>query len=41
MRAVVRRNWARKPWLYGMRDDEFVALGLARPTSRRGAVTRV
>ena len=41
MRLVVRFDWARKPWLYGMRDDEFVAMGAARPTSRRGAVTRV
>jgi preprotein translocase subunit SecD len=41
MRAVVRFDWARKPWMYGMRDDEFVALGATRPTSRRGAVTRV
>ena len=41
MRAMVRRDWARKPWMYGMRDDEFVALGATRPSARRGAVTRV
>jgi protein-export membrane protein SecD len=41
MRAMVRYDWARKPWMYGMRPDEFVALGAARPTSRRGVVTRV
>jgi len=41
MRVVVRRDWARKPGLYGMRADEFVALGAVRPPSRRGAVTRV
>jgi len=41
LRAVVRFDWARKPWMYGMRDDEFVAMGAARPTTRRGAVTRV
>ena len=27
MRLVVRFDWARKPWMYGMRDDEFVAAG--------------
>jgi preprotein translocase subunit SecD len=41
MRAVVRWDWARKPWLYSMREDEFVALGAVRPTTRRGATTRV
>ena len=41
MRAIVRYDWARKPRLYGMRSDEFVALGASRPPSRRGAVTRV
>ncbi len=41
MRWMVRHDWARKPRLYGMRSDEFVALGAARPTGRRGVVTRV
>ena len=41
MRLVVRFDWARKPWMYGMRDSEFVAKGAARPTGRRNAVTRV
>lgn len=41
MRWMVRHDWARKPWMYGMREDEFLALGATRPTGRRGAVTRV
>jgi preprotein translocase subunit SecD len=41
LRAVVRFDWARRPAMYGMRSDEFVALGASRPTTRRGAVTRV
>jgi protein-export membrane protein SecD len=40
MRFVVRREWARRPALYGMRGDEFVAQGAVRPTTRRGATTR-
>jgi preprotein translocase subunit SecD len=35
MRVIVRRDFARKASLYGLRDDEFVALGATRPTSRR------
>ncbi len=35
LRVVVRQDWARKASLYGLRDDEFVAQGLTRPTSRR------
>jgi preprotein translocase subunit SecD len=41
LRWVVRQEWARKPSLYGLRDDEFVALGAVRPTSRREARSRV
>jgi len=41
LRVVVRFDWARKPWLFGMREDEFVALGAVRPTGRRGVTTRV
>jgi len=41
LRWVVRREWARKPSRYGLRDDEFVALGAIRPTSRREARARV
>src|SRR6478735_4253672 len=41
LRWVVRQEWARKPALYGLRDDEFVALGAVRPSSRREARTRV
>jgi protein-export membrane protein, SecD/SecF family/protein-export membrane protein SecD len=41
LRWVVRQEWARKPSLYGLRDDEFVALGAVRPTSRREARARV
>jgi len=41
LRWVVRRDWARKSRLYGIREDEFVALGLGRPSSRREARGRV
>jgi preprotein translocase subunit SecD len=41
LRWVVRQEWARKPSLYGLRDDEFAALGATRPTSRREARARV
>jgi len=41
LRWVVRQEWARKPSLYGLRDDEFVALGAVRPSSRREARGRV
>jgi len=30
LRIVVKRDWARKAWLYGVTDAEFVA----RPTTR-------
>src|SRR5215203_3067743 len=40
LRWVVRQEWARKPTLYGLREDEFVALGAVRPT-RREARQRV
>jgi preprotein translocase subunit SecD len=36
MRVLVRQEWARKASLYGLRDDEFVAMGASsRPSSRR------
>jgi preprotein translocase subunit SecD len=35
LRVIVRQEWARKASLYGLRDDEFVAQGLTRPTTRR------
>ena len=41
LRWVVRQEWARKPALYGLREDEFVALGATRPSSRREARARV
>ncbi len=41
LRWLVRQEWARKPRLYGLRDDEFVALGAVRPSSRREARARV
>jgi protein-export SecD/SecF family membrane protein len=41
LRWVVRQEWAKKPRLYGLRDDEFVALGAVRPSSRREARARV
>ena len=41
LRVVVRRGWARKPSRYGLRDDEFAALGAVRPATRREARARV
>jgi len=41
LRWVVRREWARKPSRYGLREDEFVALGAVRPSARREARGRV
>jgi preprotein translocase subunit SecD len=40
LRVVVRQPWARSAARYGMRDEEFVAVG-ARPTIRREARARV
>jgi preprotein translocase subunit SecD len=37
MRVLVRQDWARKASLYGLREDEFVAQGAVRPSSRRAA----
>jgi len=34
MRVIVRQDWARKAWLFGLRDDEFVAVTSARPSRR-------
>jgi len=41
LRVVVRQAWARKASRYGLRDDEFTALGATRPTTRREARARV
>jgi preprotein translocase subunit SecD len=41
LRWVVRREWARKSTLYGLRNDEFIALGAVRPSARREARGRV
>jgi protein-export membrane protein SecD len=41
LRVVVRQGWARKATLYGLRDDEFAALGAVRPATRREARARV
>jgi preprotein translocase subunit SecD len=41
MRWIVRQDWARRAGLFGLRDDEFVALGGTRPTTRREARARV
>jgi preprotein translocase subunit SecD len=41
LRWVVRRERARKATLYGLRNDEFVALGAVRPTGRREVRGRV
>ena len=35
LRVIVRRDWARRPGLYGLRPDEFVARGAVRPSARR------
>jgi preprotein translocase subunit SecD len=40
LRVVVRQPWARAPSRYGLREDEFAALG-ARPATRREARARV
>ncbi|HEV2952307.1 MAG TPA: MMPL family transporter, partial [Actinomycetota bacterium] len=34
MRVVVRQDWARKASLFGLRDDEFVAVTSPRPSRR-------
>ena len=34
MRVMVRQEWARHAHLFGLRDDEFVALGATRPSRR-------
>jgi hypothetical protein len=34
MRVVVRQDWARQARLFGLRDDEFIALGATRPSRR-------
>ena len=41
LRWVVRQEWARKPSLYGLRDDEFVALGAVRPSAGARRARRV
>jgi preprotein translocase subunit SecD len=41
MRVLVRQPWARRAGLYGLREDEFVALGAHRPPGRREARVRV
>jgi preprotein translocase subunit SecD len=40
LRVVVRQSWARSASRYGMRDEEFVAVG-PRPSARREARARV
>ena len=34
MRVIVRQDWARRASLYGLRDDEFVAVTSTRPSRR-------
>jgi protein-export membrane protein SecD len=34
MRVLVRQEWARKARLFGLRDDEFVAVSPGRPSRR-------
>ena len=41
LRWVVRQEFAKKPALWGLREEEFVALGAVRPSSRREARARV
>jgi preprotein translocase subunit SecD len=41
MRVIVRQPWARNARLYGLRENEFVAMGATRPTGRREARARV
>jgi len=41
LRVVVRQGWARKASRYGLREDEFAALGAVRPPTRREARARV
>jgi protein-export membrane protein SecD len=41
LRIVVRRDWARKAWLYGVGPSEFTARPAGRRAIRREAPTRV
>ena len=41
LRWVVRQDFAKKPSLWGLREEEFVALGAVRPSTRREARARV
>ncbi len=41
LRAVVTHDWARRAFLYGVSEEEFVARGQGRPTLRREARSRV
>ena len=34
MRVVVRREWARNARLFGLREEEFIAVGASRPSHR-------
>lgn len=34
LRVIVRREWSRQARLFGLRDDEFIAVGATRPTRR-------
>ena len=41
LRVVVTQDWARRPWLYGVSKEEFVARGQGRGALRREARSRV
>jgi protein-export membrane protein SecD len=41
LRVVVTQDWARRPWLYGVTKEEFVARGQGRTGLRREARSRV
>jgi protein-export SecD/SecF family membrane protein len=37
LRWIVTKEWARRAWLYGVTEEEFVARGAGRPSLRREA----
>jgi preprotein translocase subunit SecD len=41
LRVIVTRDWARRAWLYGVTEQEFVARGTGRTSLRREARVRV
>jgi protein-export membrane protein SecD len=41
LRVIVTKDWARRAWLYGVTEQEFVARGTGRTALRREARSRV